>query len=383
MNNTLRWRATTIAFILLAAFLILPRAGAVEALLLQDTYVDNGTTGGKPPPNASNYGSGMDLRVFKGNGRLGRAFLKFSLATLPPGTVASDVTHARLRFWVNSNSTVAGSIALSPVTAAWDEYTLKDNTTGSLTFGAPKLSELPVTSVSNFVSIDVTDWVKRWLDGSLVNEGIEVEASTTTTLLNLAFDSKESNQTSHEPRLEIALSRIGPIGPIGPQGPQGVPGQLGAIGPTGPPGTPGPAGPAGATGPQGIAGADGTKWFSSTGTPIPNIGDLSDYYLDLNTGDVWQKVNDPAGPIWAPQGDIRGAQGPAGSDGPAGATGPTGSQGPAGIQGLAGPPGPSGPAGAPGAEGLAGPQGPAAVWPTHILPLGDLAMGEFTQGSPP
>jgi hypothetical protein len=25
----------------------------------------------------------------------------------------------------------------------------------------------------------------------------------------------------------------------------------------------------------------------------------------------------------------------------------------------------------------AGPPGPAAVWPTHILPRGDLAMGEF------
>jgi hypothetical protein len=83
------------------------RASAVEALLLQDTYVDNGSTGGKPPPNASNYGAGTDLRVFKGGGRLGRTFLKFSLATLPPGTMASDVSHARLRFWVNSNSTIA------------------------------------------------------------------------------------------------------------------------------------------------------------------------------------------------------------------------------------------------------------------------------------
>jgi hypothetical protein len=386
MNKTLRRRATATALILLATVFFLPDAGAVEALLLEDTYVDNGTTGGKPPPNASNYGSGMDLRVFKGNGRLGRTFLKFSLATLPPGIVASDVTHARLRFWVNSNSTVAGSITLSPVTAAWDEYTLKDTTTGSLTFGAPKLSELPVASVSNFVSIDVTAWVKGWLDGSLVNEGIEVEASATTTLLNLAFDSKESNQTSHEPRLEIALSKIGPIGPIGqigPQGLQGVPGQPGTTGPAGPPGTPGPLGPAGANGPQGITGADGTKWFSAIGTPAENLGNLSDYYLDLNTADVWQKVSNAGGPVWALLGSIRGAQGPAGSEGPIGPTGSAGAQGSAGIQGPAGSSGPSGPAGAPGAAGPAGPPGPAAVWPTRILPQGDLAMGVFTQGSPP
>jgi hypothetical protein len=271
MNKTLPRRATAIVFFLFASGFIAPNAGAVEALLLQDTYVDNGTSGDKPPPSASNYGSGMDLRVFKGNGRIGRTFLKFSLATLPVGTFGSDVTQARLRFWINNNSTMAGSITLSPVTTAWDEYTLKDNTTGSLTFGSPKLTELPVGSVSDFVSIDVTDWIKAWLNGMLVNEGIVVEASAATSLLDLAFDSKESNQTSHEPRLEISLSKIGPAGPAGPPGVPGVAGTVGAPGATG-----------------------------------------------------------PAGP-----------QGPAGSP------------------------------------------GPAAVWPTRILPQGDLAMGEFTQGSRP
>ena len=100
------------------------------------------------------------------------------------------------------------------------------------------------------------------------DEGIEVEPSALTTFLNLAFDSKESNQTSHEPRLEIALSRIGPIGPIGPVGVQGLRGDIGPVGPTGPPGASGANGPAGVTGLQGVAGADGTKWFSSSGTPI-------------------------------------------------------------------------------------------------------------------
>jgi hypothetical protein len=383
MNKTLPRRATATAFILLAVFSILPHADAVEALLLQDTYVDSGTTGGKPPPNASNYGSGMDLRVFKGNGRVGRTFLKFSLATLPPNIAASDVTHARLRFWVNGNSTVAGSITLTPVTSAWDEYTLKDTTTGSLTLGAPKLSELPVMSVSNFVSIDVTDWVKAWLNGSLVNEGIEVEASAATTLLNLAFDSKESNQTSHEPRLEVSLSRIGPLGPIGPigsQGPQGVAGPQGLAGPRGTSGLDGVAGP---TGPQGIRGTDGTRWFSSGGTPADSLGVISDHYLDTTNGDIWKKVSNEAGTLWALQGNIRGAQGTAGAEGPAGGVGPIGPQGPPGLQGPIGLPGLSGAAGETGPQGLMGPPGPAGVWPARILPHGDLSMGEFTQGSPP
>ncbi|HYJ04842.1 MAG TPA: hypothetical protein VEX43_06895 [Chthoniobacterales bacterium] len=39
-------------------------AGAVEASLLPDNYVDNGTTGGKPPPDASNHRSGTNLHWF-------------------------------------------------------------------------------------------------------------------------------------------------------------------------------------------------------------------------------------------------------------------------------------------------------------------------------
>ena len=379
-------RRAAIVIVVLGLSLTAHRLCAVEALLLQDTYIDNGTTGGKPPPNASNYGSGMDLRVFKGNGRLGRTFLKFSLATLPPGTTASDVAHARLRFWVNSNSTVAGAINLTPVTAPWDEYTLKDNSTGSLSFGSPTLSELSVTSINNFVSIDVTDWVKAWIGGTLVNEGIKIEASAATTFLNLTFDSKESDQTSHEPRLEISLSRIGPAGP---QGIPGVPGIPGVAGPPGATGSIGPVGPAGSQGPQGlqgVAGPAGTKWFSSTGAPASSVGALSDYYLDVTSGDVWQKISSGGAASWAMQGNIRGLKGETGQNGPKGETGPSGQQGPPGPPGLNGAPGPAGvqgDIGPSGPTGPGGPPGPAGVWPSRIAPQGDLAMGEFTQGPPP
>ena len=159
----------------------------------------------------------------------------------------------------------------------------------ALTFGAPKLADLPVNHSSNFVSIDVTEWVKAWLDGTLANEGFMIEAGSAAATLSLAFDSKESDQTSHEPRLEISLSRIGLQGPIGPEGPQGA---------------------TGAAGPAGEKGADGA----------------------------------------------------AGPPGPAGAVGPQGPQGDPGVQ---------------------GPSGPAAVWPARIEPLGDLSMGEFTEGPTP
>lgn len=90
---------------------------------------------------------------------------------------------------------------------------------------------------------------------------------------------------------------------------------------------------------------------------------------------------DNGGPIWALQGNIRGPQGPAGSEGPAGATGANGIPGPPGDPGPAGLPGSAGAPDETGPPGPAGPPGPVAVWPTHILPRGDLAMGRIHPGA--
>ncbi len=274
---------------MLALLGVTPKASAVDALLLQDTFIDNGTSG-KPAPNVTNFGTSADLRILKAAGRTERVFLKFAFATLPPGTTAADVTQARLRLWVNSTSGLFGPVTMTPVTSAWDELALKDSTAGTVTFGLPKISELPISSSNNFVSIDVTAWVKAWLDGSLPNEGFVIEPGASATMIALAFDSKESSLTSHEPRLEVSLSKIGPPGPAGSPGPQGL---QGLNGPEGPAGATGPAGPKGDPGSVGATGAAGPQG--------------------------------PAGPI-----------GLTGATGPAGPAGQDGVQGPQGIQGVPG-----------------------------------------------
>src|SRR2546423_11706808 len=87
----------------LAGLSAIPKVAGLEALLLQDTFVDN-LASGKPAPNTTNFGTTVDLRILKAAGRTERAFLKFTLAALPPGTAAADVKQARLRLWVNSTS---------------------------------------------------------------------------------------------------------------------------------------------------------------------------------------------------------------------------------------------------------------------------------------
>jgi len=125
MNKMIRpLRSQSLAAIALLIFGTTARLHAVEALLLQDAYVDN--------KNNSNLGSNGNLRVTKSGNQVCRSFLKFSLATLPAGITATNVTEARLRLWVDSSSNTLGSITMTPVTSAWDEFTITNTTSGGL-----------------------------------------------------------------------------------------------------------------------------------------------------------------------------------------------------------------------------------------------------------
>ena len=61
--------------------------------------------------------------------------------------------------------------------------------------------------------------------------------------IKIQLDGKESDDTSHDPRLDIVLVSVGPTGATGAQGPQGPAGPQGETGATG------------AQGPQGTTGA--------------------------------------------------------------------------------------------------------------------------------
>ena len=387
----------TVAITLLSVSAI-PHARAVDAVLLQETYVDSSK-------NTTNNGATANLRVTKNGSQVCRSFLKFSLGTLPAGITANDVTQAWLRLWVNSSTTTLGSVTMTPVTSVWDELRLTNSTSSTMTFGLPKISGLPVNSSSDFISINVTAWVKAWVSGTLINEGFVIETATGVTSLNLYFDSKESTLTSHEPRLEIQLDSVGPQGPAGPQGPPGATGAVGAQGPVGPPGPQGPAGPlgpAGATGAQGETGATGpagangqtgpkglnwkAAWSSSTSYVVDDTVSFSGAaYVALQANVNIPPTTPGVWDLLAQKGDAGavGPQGATGSQGLPGPQGPAGPQGSIGPQGATGPTGEVGPVGSAGPEGVQGPPGSAGPVPTHVAPQGDLSMGEFTQGTTP
>ena len=148
----------------------------------------------------------------------------------------------------------------------------------------------------------------------------------------------------------------GPVGPAGPQGEQGLAGPQGEQGPAGeqgvqgiqgeqgPQGPQGPAGPAGTDGAANndiykkasgawvketniAAGANGATWLSGSGAPGSSLGNDGDYYLDTDTGDVYNKATG----TWTVITNINGEQG---EQGPQGPQGPQGEQGPPGTDGT-------------------------------------------------
>lgn len=104
--------------------------------------------------------------------------------------------------------------------------------------------------------------------------------------------------------------------------------------------TVGPTGAPGPIGPQGPQGIRGSRWWSGTGQPTSTTGDykLYDYYINVQTGNIWHlhRVNNKL--TWQLEGNITGPQGPTGprgERGPQGKQGPTGQQGPRGQAGAA------------------------------------------------
>lgn len=64
-------------------------------------------------------------------------------------------------------------------------------------------------------------------------------------------------------------------------------------------------------GPQGSAGARGSLWYTGAGAPGAGLGEVSDLYLDTETGSIYQKTGSGWG---SPLFTVQGPAGPAGED---------------------------------------------------------------------
>ena len=251
-TNGARTTGYGLAAILLgaAALLLCPsRALAVQATLIDDANTSTAL------PNA-NFGADPNVRV----GVKPTAFLRFDFSPLPSVTGA-DVQKATLTIFVNHVAS-AGSFDVNLATSAWDEGSITANTAPSLTATAVPSVPVALSDTNTFLTIDITDLVKGWLDTPASNLGLALVSAGA----RFRFDSKENLATSHSAHLDVVLvGTAGPPGPTGATGPSGGP--AGATGPTGATGATGPAGTTGPTGATGLAGPTGAT--GNTGATGP------------------------------------------------------------------------------------------------------------------
>jgi len=214
-------------------------------VLLQDAYTTTGVYA------SINYGSIPSLNVAANV----TSYLQFSVNSyVPTGIIGKDVAKATLKIFVNSVTT-AGSFNVSSVASTWSEETIRGN--NKPTIGLPIAGPIAITTASarHWISIDITNQVKDWLDGIGINNGLALIATNGT---NVSFDSKESATFSQAPEIDIIMERSSGIqGPKGDIGPIGATGATGSIGATGAQGPIGATGAAGATGAQGVKGDTG------------------------------------------------------------------------------------------------------------------------------
>ena len=173
---------------------------AVNAVDVGDTYTQ---------ANSPSVTSGTAPTLLVSSSPVNRAWIQFNLQNvLPTGTPWTQVSKATLKLWVTSVSGT-GNISVYAVTGnAWSELTLADNIAPAVsgTDNGPIL--ISSASQGNFVTLDLTALVQEWIEGlpgGANNYGI-VLAPSASSAVNVAFDSKESTTTSHEPQLDIVLN---------------------------------------------------------------------------------------------------------------------------------------------------------------------------------
>ena len=301
-------RARRLALGAFACILASARLGAQSLPVSADTYVNSAV------PSVPN-GSATTLQVATGSRR---ALIKFDLSSLPPGVAASSLARVNLVLWVGRLGT-AGTLQVSEAAGAWDE---SSTTWDSQPAAGSVVGTAPVTTASQYVTVDVTGSFKKWLTTPGLNFGFVLDGVGTGT--SFFVDSKESVTTSRPASLELVLGGlVGSTGVTGATGATGSQGNTGATGATGSQGNTGVTGTTGSQGNSGVTGSTGSQ--GSTGV----------------TGATGSQGN-------------TGVTGAAGSQGSTGVTGSTGSQGNTGVTGAAGSQGNTGVTGATGSQGSTG-----------------------------
>lgn len=156
-------------------------------------------------PN-QNFGAVPFLYIsrYKQAGDIYRSLIQFDLCSLGCNFIPPDshITKAKLLLPVYRNE-ITGSIDVKVfrVLQYWSELTVTWNTQ-PLTGSSPDGTESVAAGFLGTVEIHITDLVRGWYDGSIVNNGLLLKGNEAANDL-LGFYAKEFPNTSLWPQLEV------------------------------------------------------------------------------------------------------------------------------------------------------------------------------------
>lgn len=161
-----------------------------------DSYTAQGV------PDA-NYGSSNLMFTGVNSSNAYISWLKFNETSWPQAHYILKAT-LNIKLYQKNNSPTAP--AISGAEATWDEDTITWNTQPAYAldisdYGSQDATTMP--SDGNWISIDVTQWVRNWKDGNIDNHGFALTCSVSGANDSAEWYTKEATDSSNRPYLRI------------------------------------------------------------------------------------------------------------------------------------------------------------------------------------
>lgn len=190
---------TAFVFILMAAAIFAPLAGATVTTTIQPTNADTMINNLAP---TTNYGSSTELTTLTsstcGGGTFEYSFFKWNLAGSPSANVSYVSAQA---YKVSDYLGATRNVAAWRIASTWVEGTVTWNTAPS--YGSAANSTISVTPSLGWYSWNITNLYKAWKSGAYSNYGIALIAADYSNCAASNWASKEYATTSLRPKLVV------------------------------------------------------------------------------------------------------------------------------------------------------------------------------------
>jgi hypothetical protein len=167
-------------------------SGAVELPLTDDAFIN----GIKPDRNTGTW-----ERIVVHNYGPKYGLVRFDAASI----AGQEVSKATLTLYLNSLA-VNGTLSVHAITSGWNESTVTWNNQPPAETTATAIVGLTTGDVGGVITIDVTDIVQRWADGSLADAGFLM---VTRKDIRAVFDAKEKEMAGGTPAVLLVSTGQG------------------------------------------------------------------------------------------------------------------------------------------------------------------------------